>query len=174
MDETAEGRWLSYAEAGKVLGVTPQAVRMLVRRHGWARRIPNAYGERALVLVPDEVIARHRAASDGVRMGSAPAREQPPANGHEHPEPDRRERLFERALEALTEQLTLANKRADRAEQERDQERARADQAERRLADKDATITGLVAEKQVLKQEVETLTELARARRSWWRRAFGR
>jgi hypothetical protein len=62
---------------------------------------------------------------------------------------------------------------AGQAVQRLDAALGRAEQAERRLADKDATITGLVAEKQVLKQEVETLTELVRARRSWWQRVFG-
>ena len=67
----------------------------------------------------------------------------------------------------LRDQLTAEGKRTDA-------ERARADQAERRLTDKDATITGLVAEQQAMRQQVETLTELLRARRSWWRRVFGR
>ena len=55
-----------------------------------------------------------------------------------------------------------------------DEERGRANEAARRLADKDATITGLVAQQQELRREVETLTELLAARRSWWRRVFGR
>jgi hypothetical protein len=108
-------QWLSYAEAGERLGIAAQAVRHLARRRGWARRTPNAYGDRALVLV-----------------------------------------------------------RVERTERRLDEERARADHAERRLADKDATITGFVAREQELRREIETLTELARARRSWWRRVFGR
>jgi hypothetical protein len=67
----------------------------------------------------------------------------------------------------LTDQLDAERGRIDH-------EHDRADQAERHLADKDATITGLVAEQQVMRQQVETLTELLKARRSWWHRVFGR
>jgi uncharacterized coiled-coil DUF342 family protein len=70
--------------------------------------------------------------------------------------------------------LDVADRRIQGERTRAEQERELRTQAQGRLADKDATITGLVAEKQVLKQEVETLTELARARRSWWGRVFGR
>jgi hypothetical protein len=69
--------------------------------------------------------------------------------------------------------LDVADRRIQGERTRAEQERELRTQAQGRLADKDATITGLVAEKQVLKQEVETLTELVRARRSWWQRVFG-
>ena len=78
--------------------------------------------------------------------------------------------------EYATGEVTDLRKRLDAAEAERGRQRDRAEQAERRLADKDATITGLVAEQQVMRQQIETLTDLLRARRSWlpwWRRALG-
>src|SRR6516225_4953599 len=56
-------RWLPYAEAGELLGITSAAARMLAKRRGWARRMPNAYGDRAHVLVPADAVARSRSRS---------------------------------------------------------------------------------------------------------------
>ena len=70
----------------------------------------------------------------------------------------------------LRRQLELAEEQAEEGRALVAGELARADQAKRRLADKEATIIGLVAEKQELGREVEKLSELLAARRSWWRR----
>jgi len=67
MPEPDEGRWLTYAEAGELLGVSSSAARMFAKRHGWARRTPNAYGERARVLVTAGANVQPRAASNAVR-----------------------------------------------------------------------------------------------------------
>jgi hypothetical protein len=40
MPEPAPERWLTYAEAGAALGISPAAARMLAKRSGWARRTP--------------------------------------------------------------------------------------------------------------------------------------
>ena len=56
-------RWLTYAEVGELLGITSAAARMLAKRRGWARRMPNAYGDRAHVLVPADAVARSRSRS---------------------------------------------------------------------------------------------------------------
>src|SRR3954467_10799127 len=47
-----EERWLTYAEAAQLLGRSTEAVRALVRREKWPRRIPNDYGSPTLILVP--------------------------------------------------------------------------------------------------------------------------
>jgi hypothetical protein len=60
MFEQEEGRWLTYAEAGQRLGISPEAVRQLARRRGWPRRTPNAYGGLATVLVPEDAPVRLR------------------------------------------------------------------------------------------------------------------
>jgi hypothetical protein len=70
--------------------------------------------------------------------------------------------------------LDVADRRIQGERTRAEQERELRTQAQGRLADKDATITGLVAEQQAMRQQVETLTELLKARRSWWHRVFGR
>lgn len=46
------GTWLTYAEACKLLGCTPEAVRQLALHQGWRRR-GGSDGDK-LVLVPDD------------------------------------------------------------------------------------------------------------------------
>src|SRR5256885_2381339 len=122
MLESDHGRWLTYADAGEVLGITAQAARMLAKRRGWARRTPNAYGDRALVQVPDDAVVQPRSASNADRTASAITSDHPPLNGHDHPNI----RPLEQAIEALTAQLTIANQRAadDSARAERERQRA--------------------------------------------------
>jgi hypothetical protein len=127
MLESDDGRWLTYEEAGELLGISTQAARMLSKRRGWARRTPNAYGDRAQVLVPPDLIVHPRSALIAERAGSAFTSEQPHTNGHDQ--------ANVQAIEVLREQLGVANQRADHAEQRVDEERARADRAEQRAGD---------------------------------------
>jgi hypothetical protein len=57
-------RWLTYAEVGEFFGITSAAARMLAKRRGWARRTPNAYGDRARVLVPADAVVVSRSRSE--------------------------------------------------------------------------------------------------------------
>jgi hypothetical protein len=41
MENDQPGQWLTYGEAGRRFGVTPEAARQLARRRGWRRRTPN-------------------------------------------------------------------------------------------------------------------------------------
>jgi len=50
-DHEPSGTWLSYADAGVRLRLSPEAVRLRARRAGW-RRMPGNDG-RTLILVPD-------------------------------------------------------------------------------------------------------------------------
>lgn len=61
--EQNPGRWLTYAEAGALLGISPGAVRQLARRRGWQRRTPSAYGGHASILVPEEALVQSRPGS---------------------------------------------------------------------------------------------------------------
>src|SRR5258706_14990498 len=83
MTESDEDRWLTYAEVGELRGVSAAAARMFAKRHGWARRTPNAYGERAQVLVPSDAIVQPRAALNAVRVGHMGEPDQPAPNGHD-------------------------------------------------------------------------------------------
>ena len=52
------GQWLTYREAGQVLGISSEAVRSLARRKGWSRQTPNEIGGIARVLLPADRRAR--------------------------------------------------------------------------------------------------------------------
>lgn len=157
-------RWLTYAEVGDLLGISPAAARMLAKRRGWPRRTPNAFGDRARVLVPNDVAVQPRSASYAERAAHVIASDQEGVNGHDQANI----RVFEQAITALQEQLTIANCRAERAEQRIDELQAALADAvavERRLADKDVTID-------YLRHQLETLMTLLTAHRPWWLRWF--
>jgi hypothetical protein len=169
MLESNEGRWLTYEEAGELLGISTQAARMLSKRRGWALRRPNAHGDRAQVLVPSDVIVQPRSASDAKRTGSAFTSDQPHANGLDQANV----RALEQAVEVLRDQLREERARGDRAERRADEAHTRADRADRRAdraeqpfaeergradriaVEKDAAIAGLEVEKQGLQRQVD-------------------
>jgi hypothetical protein len=105
-------RWLTYAEVGRLLGITPAAARMHVKRRGWQRRSPNAIGAHALVLVPDEVDVQPRAAAE---QRTCVAQVVQPPNGHDQGNVQ----AISSAIEALREQLAIANRRIDDLTEER-------------------------------------------------------
>jgi hypothetical protein len=111
MENDQAGRWLTYAEAGRRFGVTPEAARQLARRRGWQRRTPNEPNETARIFVPDDAYVRPRTPVIGVSPPSAP----PAANGVDQAA-EQNVRGFELAISALTAQLERADRRADRFE----------------------------------------------------------
>ena len=129
MHGSGQERWLTYDEVGHLFGITPAAARMLSKRRGWQRRTPNAYGDRARVLVPADAIVQPRSASIGEHTAYAVAHDQEEANGHDQVNVQ----VIEQAIATLQEQLTVANARAEKAEQRADAERARVNGAERRI-----------------------------------------
>src|SRR4030095_12516904 len=50
----SESDWLTYAEAGRVLGITPEAVRARSKRLEWPKRLPNAFGAPTRIKIPNE------------------------------------------------------------------------------------------------------------------------
>ena len=104
--------WLTYAQAGDRFGTSAEAVRLRSRRFGW-RTQPGNDG-RTLVQVPDDAAVQPRPRPDGRSPG------QPPVQAAE--------------IARLTDLLTAAERRADRAEKQVDQAEQRADRAEK-LAD---------------------------------------
>jgi hypothetical protein len=160
-----EGRWLTYAQAGQLLGISPEAVRQLARRRAWPRRTPNAYGGLATVLVPGGASVRPRPAVDGVQPPYERGTSEQKVSGPDRADEDGVRafeavdiiRMMREAMEAaiapLHEQLERERNRADRAE-------SRADQAERALAD------ALAAERIAAGEAAALRAELER-RRSW-------
>jgi len=159
-------RSMTYAEIAAARGISADSAVRLVRRKRWVKQAGNDGTVRVLVPVDEASPASSR--SPGGQPGGQPAGRAaadilPVILG-----------AIREVMQPLAEQLETANRRTDLERERADAECHRADQAERRLADKDATITGLVAEQQAMRQQVETLTDLLEARRSWWRRVFGR
>jgi hypothetical protein len=129
MARLEEGQWLTYEELAQQLGCTVPAARILAVRRKYPRRIPNAYGERTRVLVPEKLNIPRRRGSR-VRNTVRDTVEDtttvnPVQNGHDPPH-------VTQALEALREQFRLINGRADRAEQCADEERTLRIAAEKR------------------------------------------
>src|SRR3954471_11002692 len=56
-DQSDNNCWMTYAEAGELLGLSKEAIRALARRHGWPRQSPNGIGLPVRVLVPAERLA---------------------------------------------------------------------------------------------------------------------
>src|SRR4051812_24556465 len=129
MHDQDQTRWITYAEAGQLLGISAQAARMLAKRRGWARRTPNAYGDRALVLVPTDAIVQPRSALLGVRTGPVMSEDQAKPNEHDQVNV----RALEGAVEALREQLGVLDRRIEEERARADRERERADHAAQQI-----------------------------------------
>ena len=129
LSELESERWLTYAEVGDLLGVSAAAARMLAKRRGWSRCTPNAYGDRARVLVPDDIAVRPRSVSYAEHTAYAISSDREGANERDQANV----RVFEQAITALQEQLAIANARADRAEQQVDKLQAALTEERQRL-----------------------------------------
>ena len=151
-DQSSQERWVTYAQAGELLGISTQAARMLAKRRGWARRTPNAYGDRALVLLPAEMVVQPRIAltteHTGYTTGSVSDQPIPPDRVNVQP--------FADAIEALRKQLGIAhrqmeeaNARADRAELRADSERRRADEEHARVEQQIETLQKELSESRI-------------------------
>jgi hypothetical protein len=108
-------RWLTYAAAGELLGLTPEAVRQRARRQKWPKRTPNMYGDLATILVPEDARVRPRPALPGVHTAFDQGTSTPPAIGDYRADMDL-VRAFDRAIAALQDQLERESTRAEHAE----------------------------------------------------------
>jgi hypothetical protein len=127
MSESEGERWLTYVEAGRLLGISPGAARMYAKRHGWPHRTPNMFGDRARVLVPAEASVQPRPAA------------YPEPITHVQPEVNNRDQVnaeaFTIAITALHQQLERERDRVDRAERLLDEVRHQNDELREALAD---------------------------------------
>jgi hypothetical protein len=139
-------RSMTYTEIAAARGISPASAVRLVRRKHWQKQAGNDGTIRVLVPDAEATPASERTpgGQPGGRPGGQPGR-QPGGQALQDILPAILGAIRE-VVRPLSEQIEAANRRADR-------ERERADQAERRLAEKEATIT-----------------ELLKARRVWWRR----
>jgi hypothetical protein len=173
MTDQEEGRWLSYEELSDALGCTPSAACMHAVRRNWPRRSPNRVGDCARVLVPEEALVQARATNERRTFDAQAQRhttrpfDEP--NGHDSPNGaphDANVVFVAQALDELRDQLGVANRhrdeeraradraerRADRAEQLFVEERSRAD---RMVAEKGGAIAGLEVENEGLQRQVD-------------------
>jgi hypothetical protein len=102
-----EGTWLTYAELGARLGVSPNEARMVAVRRGWQRRAFNRIGVAARVLVLPGAETRDRAIHD-----VAPSNARP--NGEVRAS-DHYTRAVEQAIAVLAGQLEHERTRANDA-----------------------------------------------------------
>ena len=158
MENDQPGQWLTYGEAGRRFGTTPEAARQLARRRGWLRRTPNEPNETARIFVPDDAYVRPRTPVTGVSPPSAP----PEANGLDQ-SVEQNVRGVELAISALTAQLERERSRVDRAERLLDEERARFQTS---LADAIGAERIASGEASALRAELDALR---RRRRRWFR-----
>jgi hypothetical protein len=165
MPDQPEERWLTYREAGELLGISANAVRVRAQRARWPRRVPNMPGAPTLVRVPEEALVRPGAplvrGSDGERAGHEIAE----PDGHERAHNEAHVRALAQAIEALREQLAIANQRNDELTEEH-----RCDAKERRqlltaLADARAAERISADSAAALRHELDLLRA-----RPWWRR----
>jgi hypothetical protein len=151
------GEWLTYAEAGKRLGISAAAARQLSRRRGWQRRTPNAYGVQAQILVPEEALEQPlQGNTDGDRTG--------------HNERDTSAAAF--AL--LARQLEREQDRADRAERLLEVERQRVEAGHQRITDLLTELADARGAERISADSAAALRhelDMLRAR-PWWRRWF--
>jgi hypothetical protein len=115
MSDVQGDRWLTYVELGLALGISPSAARMHATRRGWLRRSPNKIGAHAMVLVPENIVVPPCAPAEQRTFDELVP--QPP-NGHDDIDPSHAPAI-RAAIEALREQLAVANRRIDALDEER-------------------------------------------------------
>jgi len=153
--------WFTYAEAARLLGKTPEAVRAIARRQHWPRQTPNLPGGHARVQIPEMT---------GLDRPCPPLTDgQPPLTDGQMTGPDRVSddvvRVFDRALAALQQQLEHERERADRAEHRIDELHQRIDELHTALADAVTAERIAAGEAAALRAIVDGLRA-----RPWWRR----
>jgi hypothetical protein len=117
-DIRADTRWLTYEEAGHVLGVDPDSVARRARRLKWPR-LPGNDGK-ARVAIPADILPASGpdAAPDQGADGAADKEPYSPRDrgGHVRPDESRTIKALEDEAAALREALARERERADRAE----------------------------------------------------------
>jgi len=164
MDSDASGQtWMTYAQAGERLGLTPEAVRKRANRQRWRRMAGN--DGKTLLLVPGQPDGRPT-----VHPGGRPTAR--PSEGSEALA------LLQQAITMLGEQLQAERARSDNertrasgAEALAAEEREKRESAEQRAAMAEADRDQLLASHNRALLEVEALRAADRARRGTGRLA---
>ncbi len=115
-------QWLSYADAAKALGMTPESVRQRARREAWRRQIGN--DGRALILVP----------MDTARIPAGDTPGNPPAS-RPALRPERDTAVLRAQLQEIEARAAELRSDLERERTERLQERERADRLASEITD---------------------------------------
>ena len=175
---------MTYAEAGQILGISPEAVRALARRQRWSRRSPNAIGGQAWVLIPADRLPANgqsvppdgRSESDRQPESDDDRPRPAVANGQlseagDRPEDDRADddrrddRRDARWANALTAVRELADRQIAMLTANLAAERERADRAEAQIRELQEALGEQTVEH---RRVVEALVARIPVRRSWW------
>jgi hypothetical protein len=194
-DDEAE-RWVTYAEAGKLLGISSEAARQMAQRRNWQRRTRNEPGVSTMVLMPMKPLpVRHRTSQRTASNGATYPIEQGQALEHEgsdassHDQPDTAEivrRTVELMLGVILEQLQHERGRVEEAYRRADELQARLEDAviSERIAREKASVlrdqfdhersraTELITAERIAREEASALrTQIEALRaRGWWQR----
>jgi hypothetical protein len=172
-DRPPEGRWLTYAEAARLLGISSEALRSLARRHRWDRRSANAVGGQSWVLVPADRFPTAVPGDSDRRLKTADDRPQPPRTaGQEESDPrsdqytdqpeDRRSEAILTAVRELADTLMgPVREQLTDLKTQLTAERDRAARAEGRIRE----LTEQLAAEMI---EHRQMVALLLRRRSWW------
>jgi hypothetical protein len=160
MADDHEPRWLTYREAARILGMSPESLRARARREHWRKTLGN--DGKARVLVPPDTAC----IPAGEQGDEAPAPR--PAK---RPEPDR-EGLLIRVAELEARLATAAELERARGETERErverlEERARAERLAGEVAEIARKLAELTAAAQV-RRPASLPPPSESVRRSWW------
>ncbi len=193
VDTMSSDRWLTYADAASLLGMTIDSLRHRARRENWGKRLNNE--GKAIVLVPVDVIPIPGGDAGGDPPGDAIA-VRPAKRPASHPDADAvavhlaRIADLERRIAELRSDLDAARQDRDRERDgrqverdERQVERERADRANCELAEIAKQFAALTASAstaaQAREMALEARLEAVRAEaaalrdRPWWRRLAG-
>jgi hypothetical protein len=149
--EDSGDSWLTYAEAGQRLGVSPEAARAKAARKRWRRQVGN--DGLARVLLPGDlpVTARSRTPRDR------------PVTSRSTPGHVQLIKTLESHVESLKAQLATTEARLAAAD-------ARSDAADAALLEERAKVGQAIA---AFADLADKLDLLATERRPWWRRLAG-
>jgi hypothetical protein len=174
-DITPATRRMTYAELGQARGISAKSAERLVRRRHWPRQVGNDGIARVMVPLGEDAPAEHVAPR---HHGGYPGMTAP-QDSDGHPPVTAPRDIEEVVREAIRDAVTPLTAQLERAEQRLDDERARADRAERTVANNSATITDLqcqvadaVADARAAHEEAAVArTRLAAMMaRGWWAR----
>jgi hypothetical protein len=139
---------LTYAQIAERLGISADAARMLARRRGWMRQVPNRRGAPVFVVVREDAL-------EAEQWRTADERTTPNASANGADKSEEQAQLTEQRAE---ERALLAERRAEQAEQRANVAVALADRTLAELASANARLD------QALDRAAEATTNVERLR----------